>query len=303
MEEHNPGQIGLNESRSAETAYQQPVPEEHTQINSQQMSQANPGAPAAMQQTEQNNLPQDTYINPVPPQSALTGQATLSQNSGTPPRQTEPEQYAQVTPAKPPETAHPETLLNPAAQPQTIYQQHPHAQQNVASSGQMYNQNPIQQPVYTFMDPATGQLYYSHTPPVMQQQPPLPQKNAYVQQSASETVVAPEQPQQAPPPNYGQVMTAVEEFAEGDASVGDVLKTLYATTAQDDQFWKGALVGAAATILLTSETVRGAMGKTLGAIMGAGTTAAAATGDGKESNSAKQSTKTQSTDVPKEETK
>ena len=85
MEEHNPGQIGLNESRSAETAYQQPVPEEHTQINSQQMSQANPGAPAAMQQTEQNNLPQDTYINPVPPQSALTGQATLSQNSGTPP--------------------------------------------------------------------------------------------------------------------------------------------------------------------------------------------------------------------------
>jgi hypothetical protein len=50
--------------------------------------------------------------------------------------------------------------------------------------------------------------------------------------------------------------------------VADVVKTLWTETSQDDQFWKGAVVGAVTAALLTSETVRGAMGKTFGTLFG-----------------------------------
>jgi hypothetical protein len=48
--------------------------------------------------------------------------------------------------------------------------------------------------------------------------------------------------------------------------VADVVKTLYTNTSQNDQLWKGAIVGAAAAVLLTSGPVREAMGKTLGGV-------------------------------------
>lgn len=104
----------------------------------------------------------------------------------------------------------------------------------------------------------TGQFFY--TGPVAQ---PgfIPGGPAYVEQPRPENGTE----QQAPPePDYNQVIKSVEAFAEGEASVADVVKNLYATTARDDQFWKGAIVGAAAVVLLTNESIRQGMGKTIG---------------------------------------
>ena len=79
----------------------------------------------------------------------------------------------------------------------------------------------------------------------------------------------------SPGPDYSEVIKSVEQFAEGEATVGDVVKTLYTNTAQDDQFWKGALVGAAAAVLLTSGPVKETMGKTFGGLFGGQTKAGA----------------------------
>ncbi|MCG8549717.1 MAG: hypothetical protein MI799_04860 [Desulfobacterales bacterium] len=117
------------------------------------------------------------------------------------------------------------------------------------------------------MDPATGQLYYA-VPPQGQPVQPLPRNGQYVYyttQAPPEPAPEPETPHQ---PDYAQIVKSVEAFTEGDASVADVVKTLWTETSQDDQFWKGAVVGAAAAFLLTSGTVRGAMGKTFGSLFG-----------------------------------
>lgn len=63
---------------------------------------------------------------------------------------------------------------------------------------------------------------------------------------------------------YGQMIQSVEQFVEGKATVADVVKTVSTNIAQDDSLWKGALVGAAAAILLTSGPVKEAMGKSFG---------------------------------------
>ncbi|PHR27239.1 MAG: hypothetical protein COA36_09635 [Desulfotalea sp.] len=65
---------------------------------------------------------------------------------------------------------------------------------------------------------------------------------------------------------YGQMIQSVEKFVEGKATVADVVKTVSTNIVQDDSLWKGALVGAAAAVLLTSGPVRDAMGKTVGSI-------------------------------------
>jgi hypothetical protein len=116
------------------------------------------------------------------------------------------------------------------------------------------------------MDPATGQLYYAMPPQGQPVQPP-PQNGQYVYYTAQ---APPEPPPAAEPhqPDYAQIVKSVEDFAEGDATVADVVKTLWTETSQDDQFWKGAVVGAAAAFLLTSGPVRGAMGKTFGSLFG-----------------------------------
>lgn len=115
------------------------------------------------------------------------------------------------------------------------------------------------------MDPATGQLYYAM--PQGQPVQPIPQNGQYVYY----TTQVPPEPASAPEPHqpdFAQIVKSVEEFAEGDATVADVVKTLWTETSQDDQFWKGAVVGAAAAVLLTSGPVRGAMDKTFGSLFG-----------------------------------
>lgn len=63
---------------------------------------------------------------------------------------------------------------------------------------------------------------------------------------------------------YGQMIQSVEQFVEGKATVADVVKTVSTNIAQNDSLLKGALVGAAAAVLLTSGPVKDAMGKTFG---------------------------------------
>nr|WP_321400892.1 hypothetical protein [uncultured Desulfobacter sp.] len=136
--------------------------------------------------------------------------------------------------------------------------------QTVSQSAQAAGQQAQFQPnANVIMDQATGQLYYA----IPQGQPvqPMPQNGQYVYY----TTLAPPEPPPAPrQPDYAQIIKSVEDFAEGDASVADVVKTLWTETSQDDQFWKGAVVGAAAAVLLTRGPVRGAMGKTFGSLFG-----------------------------------
>jgi hypothetical protein len=119
-------------------------------------------------------------------------------------------------------------------------------------------------PGYAY-DPASGQVFY--VGPAIQQpvQPISSQPGVYSQpqQPDPEQVAA---AQAASTQRYGQVINSVEQFLEGEATVSDVVKTLYTNTAQDDQLWKGIIVGAAAAMLLTSEPVRKAMGQTLGGV-------------------------------------
>lgn len=287
MEEQTPGQTGQDGSQIADMTQQPVAPESPVQVDPVQAEQAAP-APQTQAAPRQNleDLVQSTPIPPIPPvqaeqaapaspepqflinpmQSTPVAPAFQSQAAVQQP-QGNPVYYTQVDPAQ---------MIQPdmAAQPQP-------APRQVQGHPVQYTQiDPTQQPVYTVMDPNTGQLYYTYVPPIMPQvsvREPTLEEIAVLQQA------------QAPPQDYGQVMKRVEEFAEGDASVGDVLKTLYTTTAQDDQFWKGALVGAAAAVLLTSETVKGAMGRTLGTILGGGAGAAAvvAADDGSEPASEK----------------
>lgn len=117
-------------------------------------------------------------------------------------------------------------------------------------------------PGYVY-DPATGRVF--HVEPAVQQ----PAQSAFVQPDSSPLQPGPEQiaaTQADSTQRYGQVINSVEQFLEGEATVSDVVKTLYVNTTQDDQLWKGVIVGAAAAVLLTSEPVRKAMGQTLGGV-------------------------------------
>ncbi len=113
------------------------------------------------------------------------------------------------------------------------------------------------------IDPQTGQLVYVGQ--FQQPQQPYAQPHVvYVQQQPSPEQLAAEQA--AAQQRYGMIVNSVEQFLEGEASVSDVVKTLYTTTSQDDQLWKGVVVGAAAAVLLTSDPVKEVMGKTLGGL-------------------------------------
>lgn len=65
---------------------------------------------------------------------------------------------------------------------------------------------------------------------------------------------------------HGQIIRSFEQFVEGNATVSDVVRTLYTNTAHNEQLWKGVLVGAAAAVLLTSKPARDALGKTLSSL-------------------------------------
>ncbi len=112
------------------------------------------------------------------------------------------------------------------------------------------------------VDPQTGQVVYVGQ---VFQQPQYVQPNVvYVQQQPTPEQLAAQQAEAQQ--RYGLIVNSVEQFLEGEATVSDVVKTLYTTTSQDDQLWKGVAVGAAAAVLLTSGPVREAMGKTLGGL-------------------------------------
>jgi len=65
---------------------------------------------------------------------------------------------------------------------------------------------------------------------------------------------------------YGQMIDTVGRFLNGEANVGEVVDGLFSLNFQDDQFWKGAIVGSVAALLLTSETVQSGLTKTVGTI-------------------------------------
>ena len=65
---------------------------------------------------------------------------------------------------------------------------------------------------------------------------------------------------------YGQMIDMVGKFLNGEANVGEVVNGLFSLNFQDDQFWKGAMVGAVAALLLTSETVQSSLTKTVGSM-------------------------------------
>nr|WP_321465108.1 hypothetical protein [uncultured Desulfobulbus sp.] len=117
------------------------------------------------------------------------------------------------------------------------------------------------------VDPVSGQVVFVglvYQQPIYQQPVPPPQPGVvYVQAETPEQAAARQALEQQ---RYGQIMQSFERFVQGETTVSDLVKTLYTNTAQYDQLWKGALVGAAATVLLTSKPVREAMGKTFGSV-------------------------------------
>jgi hypothetical protein len=152
-------------------------------------------------------------------------------------------------------------------------EQTPEHEETEAHHQPHHQYQPIQlQPGYA-IEPATGRIFqisavpqYPAEPgytPLHDEQPvlnmaspqPTPQQTA---EMAARQVAAQQR--------HGQIIHSVEQFLEGNATVSDVVKTLYVNTTQDDQLWKGVIVGAAAAVLLTSKPVRQAMGKTLGGV-------------------------------------
>ena len=67
--------------------------------------------------------------------------------------------------------------------------------------------------------------------------------------------------------NYGRIADVVKDIANGEQPDMSKLAALY--SGFDTQFWKGALIGAVLTVLLTSETVKTAVAGTFGGIFGA----------------------------------
>lgn len=138
---------------------------------------------------------------------------------------------------------------------------------------QMPNSQPTQPeqsyqlpPGYT-IDPVTGQVVFVGSPVAGQPvQPGYVQPQVVYMQAPQPTPEQVAAQQAAAQQRYGQVVGTVEKFIEGEATVADVVKTLYTNTSADDQLWKGVIVGAAAAVLLTSEPVREVMGKTLGRV-------------------------------------
>ena len=65
---------------------------------------------------------------------------------------------------------------------------------------------------------------------------------------------------------YGQMTDMVGRFLNGDANAGDMVDGLLNLNFRDNQFWKGAVVGAVTTFLLTSETVKESLAKTAAAV-------------------------------------
>lgn len=125
-----------------------------------------------------------------------------------------------------------------------------------AAAGSEPPQPPPDPAAYPYgVPPGYGQPYFSPgyvDPRTVGAQSPTPEQIAAQQAEAAQ--------------RYSRVVQSVEQFVGGEATVADVVKTLYTQTAQDGQLWKGIIVGAAAAVLLTNESTRAVMGKTIGAL-------------------------------------
>lgn len=129
-----------------------------------------------------------------------------------------------------------------------------------ASNGQQMYHLP---PGYA-IDPVTGQVVFIGQPMAPPQQQYIhPGYQQVPLQPTPEEVAAMQAAEQQ---KYAQVVGSVEQFLAGDATVADVVKTMYVNMSQNDNLWKGVLVGAAAAIVLTSDPVKDAMGKTIGGL-------------------------------------
>jgi hypothetical protein len=138
---------------------------------------------------------------------------------------------------QPPPQGMPYAGVNPAYGPQ-------------AATGVYTGQSGIQPPPrgmpYGGVDPAAGQAM-----PGAQQAPPT-DETAAPGMDANQ---------------YGRIAEVVQDIANGEQPDVSKLAALYSSF--DAQFWKGALIGAVLTVLLTNDTVKNAVAGTLGGIMGA----------------------------------
>ncbi len=69
-------------------------------------------------------------------------------------------------------------------------------------------------------------------------------------------------------PQNGRFADVVGKALQGDASPQDLIGGLLNLNFQDDQFWKGVVVGSVASLLLNSDTVRQALAGALGGALG-----------------------------------
>jgi hypothetical protein len=67
--------------------------------------------------------------------------------------------------------------------------------------------------------------------------------------------------------SYGRIADVVNDIANGGQP--DVNKIVSLFSGFDTQFWKGALIGALVTVLLTNDTVKGAVSGTMAGIFNA----------------------------------
>ncbi len=139
------------------------------------------------------------------------------------------------------------------------------AASSTASSGQyeQYNQRTPPQSNPQLSEQLAAELIETRRQLAAVQQQLLSERAAYQQRNAEDEQIAAQR--------YSQMAQSVEQFLDGRATVGDVVKTVSANIAHDENLWKGAMVGAAAAVLLTSKPVREAMGKTVDGVFGGGT--------------------------------
>jgi len=63
---------------------------------------------------------------------------------------------------------------------------------------------------------------------------------------------------------FGQMANMVGRFLNGEATTADMVNGLFSLNFRDDQFWKGALLGAVAVLIFNSGAVQQGMGKLFG---------------------------------------
>jgi len=66
-------------------------------------------------------------------------------------------------------------------------------------------------------------------------------------------------------PDMGQMYGMMQDVIKGDADAGKIMSFLQAS---GGDFWKGALVGAAAVLLLTNSAVKDALAGVVGSVFG-----------------------------------